>query len=275
MGCVRTRRGRRRRNEMTSKCVDACGCHCHRALLVSFSKEILRDPSVDLLNSKKKKMLDLRALIAFAVVGISLATGGRAAASDGTRKVYDFGAQKQKGFLHAPPIPRWGGNASTLSFVASVNMTDISDSPEGPTWTFKYTYDGARNSSCYEHGPGQHDEVCKSIDKALTDQGHACTVLSSTDGHLYVSFPSDDKCCKCRHGFAVRSDWLFENSSYVGRGTVEGKTTDEWLKQGASDVRISCLFARERWDTHSLLLPVLAMHCRTITTRRLMVSSGL
>ena len=64
-----------------------------------------------------------------------------------------------------PPTPRWGGNATTMSFVAGINMTDISDSPEGPTWSFRYTYDGSRNSSRYDHGPGQHDEVCKSINK--------------------------------------------------------------------------------------------------------------
>ena len=33
----------------------------------------------------------------------------------------------------------------------------------------------------------------------------------------------------------VRSDWLFEDSSYVGRTTLGVASVDEWLKQGASD----------------------------------------
>ena len=46
-------------------------------------------------------------------------------------------------------------------------MTDISDSPSAPRWTFNYSYmsDSANNAtySRYDHDTNQHDEVCRGI----------------------------------------------------------------------------------------------------------------
>lgn len=66
-----------------------------------------------------------------------------------------------------PPIPRWGGNDTTVQWSAYVNMTDPADSvslpgerpgqrpvtprpgaqPAYPTWMFNYYYDGLSNVS--------------------------------------------------------------------------------------------------------------------------------
>ena len=60
-----------------------------------------------------------------------------------------------------PAPPHWGGNASLYAWSAAVNMTNPSDAPLHPHWTFNYSYDWTLSASRYDHAQGQHDEVCK------------------------------------------------------------------------------------------------------------------
>eukprot|EP01061_Rhynchopus_euleeides_P045883 TRINITY_DN846_c0_g1_i11.p2 TRINITY_DN846_c0_g1~~TRINITY_DN846_c0_g1_i11.p2 ORF type:complete len:397 (+),score=156.38 TRINITY_DN846_c0_g1_i11:54-1193(+) len=130
-----------------------------------------------------------------------------------------------------PPIPRWGGNNETLAFQVKVNMTDISDSPDHPRWQFDYYYNATQGVSVYDHLAGQDDEVCR----VSVKQGEPCRILFANNGNCYIK--SEKKCCHyaaLKWG-AVRSEWLFTESSYSGATNVSGYAVDEWFKQGASD----------------------------------------
>eukprot|EP00755_Sulcionema_specki_P013390 Sspe_Gene.53855::Locus_29744_Transcript_1_1_Confidence_1.000_Length_2085::g.53855::m.53855 len=124
-------------------------------------------------------------------------------------------------------VPLWGG---AKMYRVEVNMTDVSDAPQHPKWSFSYYYNANLRASRYEHHEGQYDEVCGS-----KRYGKACTVVMASDGWTYLA--SGGECCKCSKGFlgAVRSDWLADGGHYVGNTTVRGYAVQEWFKQGASD----------------------------------------
>ena len=132
-----------------------------------------------------------------------------------------------------PAPPHWGGNASLYAWSAAVNMTNPSDAPLHPHWTFNYSYDWTLSASRYDHAQGQHDEVCK---MAITP-GDPCTVLNALDGKLYLLGPSS--CCRCDASwapFTIVPDWLARsNATYEGSTSVGGQEADEWLAYGASD----------------------------------------
>ena len=133
-----------------------------------------------------------------------------------------------------PYPPRWGGNNATLAWSAEVNMTDVSDAPQHPSWRFLYFYDWELRASRYEHAQGNRDEVCAGV--SGQQAGDACTVLNSADGTLYLLFPSSSRCCRCRPALTIRSDWLQDGGTkYTGATTVRGVDVDSWLKYGASD----------------------------------------
>jgi hypothetical protein len=128
-------------------------------------------------------------------------------------------------------IPIWG---AAKHFNVNVNMTNPSDSPSAPFWTFEYYYDtsGSWTVSRYEFDENQHDEVCRQV-RGKTGK---CNVIHAYDKYIYIEFPSDNFCCKCGQSpGAVRTDWLNADSAYKGQSTVNGVKVDEWLKQGASD----------------------------------------
>jgi hypothetical protein len=128
-------------------------------------------------------------------------------------------------------IPIWG---AAKHFNVNVNMTNPSDSPAAPFWTFEYYYDtsGAWTVSRYEFDKTQHDEVCRQV----KGKSGKCTVIHAYDKYIYIEFPDEKYCCKCgQDPGAVRTDWLDEGSTYKGQSTVNGELVDEWLKQGASD----------------------------------------
>lgn len=133
------------------------------------------------------------------------------------------------------PPPRWGGNNTTLSWVALVNMTNFADAPGHPFWQFRYFYDWTLKADRYEHQEGQYDEVCAGF--ALHPLGEPCTVLNSLDGNMYILFPNDKNfCCRCMNSLTLRSDWLrTDNTTYQGQNNVNGQSVDEWLLYGASD----------------------------------------
>ena len=131
-----------------------------------------------------------------------------------------------------PPIPTWGG---APAWSATINFTDVSDAPEHPNWFFNYSYDWSLKASRYDHGDGQHDEVCKFGGLPL---GPRCTVINSADGHMYLLAPADS-CCVCKSKwapFTILPDWLQRsNASYLGASVVDGVSAGGWLAYGASD----------------------------------------
>jgi hypothetical protein len=47
--------------------------------------------------------------------------------------------------------------------------------------------------------------------------GLPCVATFATDGWGYISYPTQNFCCKCTKSFgAIKYDWLKENSTYVG-----------------------------------------------------------
>jgi hypothetical protein len=124
----------------------------------------------------------------------------------------------------APSPPLWGG---VMAFSVRVNMTNPSPVAY---WQFDYVHDGTLKAELYRHYPPQFDEMC--ADQPYGSD-HECDVLFATDGWSYISFPAAHFCCKCENSFgAVRSDWLFENSTYAGQAVVDGLLCDHWQKQG-------------------------------------------
>ena len=132
-----------------------------------------------------------------------------------------------------PAPPNWGGNSSVLAWSAQVSMTDKSDSPLHPKWSFSYFYDWNLRASRYEHGEGQHDEVCK-MAKIV---GDPCTVLNAANNKMYLLGASS--CCRCDASwapFTIVPNWLSrDNATYVGTASIGGRAADEWLAYGASD----------------------------------------
>jgi len=137
-----------------------------------------------------------------------------------------------------PALPNWGGSAKQFSWSAVVNITDLAEQPaDRSKWSFVYSYDWSLKASRYDHGAGQHDEVCLLV---KTHQGgEPCTVLNAADEQTYISWPTSGDCCRCHAKwapFTIRPDWLAGSSAtYQGPTTVAGQTVDEWLSYGASD----------------------------------------
>ena len=130
--------------------------------------------------------------------------------------------------LADPAPPHWGGNASLYAWSANVNMTNPSDAPLHPHWTFNYSYDWTLSASRYDHAQGQHDEVCK---MAVTP-GDPCTVLNALDGMLYLLGPAS--CCRCDALWApvtIVPDWLARsNATYEGRSSLAAKMSTSGLR---------------------------------------------
>jgi hypothetical protein len=133
----------------------------------------------------------------------------------------------------APPVPNWGGNATHFAFSVEATFTDVADAPEHPVWNFSYYYDWNLRAERYDHHEGQHIDVCKVVDIVDTP----CTVLSASDGKLYISTATS--CCQCEAYWApltILPDWISRNNgTYIGRSIQEGQEADGWLVYGASD----------------------------------------
>ena len=128
-------------------------------------------------------------------------------------------------FCQTPPS--WGGNPR---YTVKVKM--LNDAPVA-TWNFMYYYDWNLKAERYEHDAPQEDEMCLLPTTSFKKDGIPCVVTFATDGWSYISFPSQNFCCKCSKSFgAVRYDWLKTGSSYVGIETVDGKSVTHWTKQG-------------------------------------------
>jgi len=118
------------------------------------------------------------------------------------------------------------------SFAVTVNMTN---NPTNFThWVFDYYYmsdtETGITASRYEHHAPQTDEMCQNLPY---NGSHDCTVVFATDGWSYLSFPTEDYCCKCENTFgAVKADWMTTNSTYAGLSTVNGVECQQWTKQG-------------------------------------------
>lgn len=145
-----------------------------------------------------------------------------------------------------PPLPRWGGNSSTLAWSAFVNMTDPADRPSHPFWQFKYYYDATQAAprSRYVLSAGQDDVICGSFCGAgQVPQYSPCTMINSADG-LYIQWAEGTRsnCCNCTMkvinasgapNFVISSDWIRKNDpAYQGRSTVDGVEVDEWVVLG-------------------------------------------
>eukprot|EP01065_Artemidia_motanka_P026075 TRINITY_DN3099_c0_g1_i5.p1 TRINITY_DN3099_c0_g1~~TRINITY_DN3099_c0_g1_i5.p1 ORF type:complete len:486 (+),score=171.41 TRINITY_DN3099_c0_g1_i5:62-1519(+) len=125
--------------------------------------------------------------------------------------------------------PKWGG---ATQFKVEVNMTDVSDSPDHPSWRFNYFYNSDLRASRYEHLGQQHDEVC-----GKSRSGKPCTVIYGSNPHQYY-LVNDDGCCigpSYQNQGTVKTDWLATDTTFVGNSTVRGYNVSEWLKYGASD----------------------------------------
>ena len=90
-------------------------------------------------------------------------------------------------------------------------------------------------SSLSAHHQGQHDELCTSVaGKSLSEE--PCTLLDSADSWLYLIFPQSKLCCRACNTTdfcgIIASDWLQENSTYVGTTTIGGVECDGFLKVG-------------------------------------------
>jgi len=132
-----------------------------------------------------------------------------------------------------PPVPNWGGNVAHFAFSVDATFTDVADAPEHPVWNFSYHYDWNLKAERYDHHQGQHIDACKVVE--IVDD--PCTVLSASDGQLYISSPSS--CCRCVADWApltMLPDWISRNNgTYIGRSTQEGVEADGWLVYGKSD----------------------------------------
>lgn len=61
----------------------------------------------------------------------------------------------------------------------------------------------------------------------------SCAVTFATDGWSYIEYPQYNWCCKCENKFgAIRSDWLKNDSKYVGTEIMNGVSVTHWTKQG-------------------------------------------
>jgi hypothetical protein len=133
-----------------------------------------------------------------------------------------------------PPVPNWGGNASHFAFSVNATFYDTADSPTHPSWNFSYYYDWNLKAERYDHSTGQGIDVCRVVN---IPDGEACTVLSSSDGNLYVSSESRG-CCKCVADWApitMLPDWIGRNNgTYMGRSVEEGEEVDGWIVYGSS-----------------------------------------
>ena len=136
--------------------------------------------------------------------------------------------QKHEVEVEGPQAPRWGGNATTMWFSSSVTMTDDATLP---TWEFDYYFDAVLKASVWDHKAGQRDALCKE-----QPEGIPCKVIFASDGNAYAK--TEKQCCKNELWSpwgAVRSEWLFTNTSYVGTSVVNNITVDQWFKQGLYD----------------------------------------
>ena len=91
-------------------------------------------------------------------------------------------------------------------------------------------------SSLSAHHQGQHDELCTSVaGKSLSEE--PCTLLDSADSWLYLIFPQSKLCCRACNTTdfcgIIASDWLQENSTYVGTTTIGGNTANSSIFSGA------------------------------------------
>ena len=67
----------------------------------------------------------------------------------------------------------------------------------------------------------------------FSKSGLRCDLTFATDGWSYIAFPTQNFCCKCTNKFgAIRPDWLKENSTYIGRDTINGTAVNHWTKNG-------------------------------------------
>ena len=73
-----------------------------------------------------------------------------------------------------------------------------------------YYYDWNLKAERYDHHEGQHIDVCNIVD---VPGGEPCTVLSASDGELYVSSETIG-CCKCISFWTpltMLPDWVKRN----------------------------------------------------------------
>jgi hypothetical protein len=107
------------------------------------------------------------------------------------------------------------------------------DAPEHPVWNFTYYYDWNLKAERYDHHKGQHIDVCRVVGIV----GEACTVLSASDGNLYVLSASHG-CCHCVAKWApltILPDWITRNNgTYMGQTKQDGQLVDGWKVMGAS-----------------------------------------
>ena len=92
--------------------------------------------------------------------------------------------------LKTPPTPNWGGNSTHFGFSINATMTNPADAASHPVWNFSYYYDWSLKAERYDHHLGQHDLVCKLV--GIINE--PCTVLTPSDGNLYLSSASKG-CC--------------------------------------------------------------------------------
>lgn len=123
--------------------------------------------------------------------------------------------------------PFWGGNPRY-----TVKVLMLNDNP-AVSWNFTYYYDWSLKAERYEHQAPQQDEMCLLPDTSFQKGGIPCVITFASDGWSYISFPSQNFCCKCSNSFgSVRYDWLQANSTYQGIETIDGRSVTHWTKMG-------------------------------------------
>lgn len=73
------------------------------------------------------------------------------------------------------------------------------------------------------------DSFCDAPTKFLT---HNCSLTFSKDTWFYISYPSDNWCCKCAQIGIVEPNWLKVDSTYKGQLTINGRACNWWTKKG-------------------------------------------
>lgn len=129
-------------------------------------------------------------------------------------------------------------------------MTNPSDAPLHPRWSFKYFFDGEGKQERYDHGLGHRDEVCAMSSVSNKYAGEPCTVLYSHPlKATFIYLPRlanegiNGSCCVCYFKILgpLRMDWLQTGGTkYAGTKTVRGYEVEEWIKWGASDNHFYC-----------------------------------
>jgi hypothetical protein len=133
----------------------------------------------------------------------------------------------------ANPLPPFWGPFWSAPFDQSITVPGYQFND-----TVGFLYDSTTKpvgSSLYQHGLGQHDEICTGV------AGHEyinerCNLLASTDLWRYAIYPDTKQCCKvcdtADYCGIVAPDWLQKNSTYEGEKVINGLTCEGFMKEG-------------------------------------------